>query len=45
MNNNVKLLPMSDYELEKFCESNTDCGYRCMKCYAFAANQTYHNGY
>ena len=43
MNNNVKFLPMSDYELEKFCESNIDCGYRCMKCYAFAANQIYHN--
>lgn len=45
MNNNMKFLPMSDYELEKFCESNPDCGCKCMKCPAFAANQRYNNGY
>ena len=43
MNNNMKVLPMSDYAFEKFCESNTECGYMCTKCYAFAANQIYHN--
>ena len=45
MNNNVKFLPMSDYELEKFCESQPDCGCNCMKCPAFAAHQRYINGY
>ena len=45
MNNNVTFRPMSDYELEKFCESNPDCGCKCMKCPAFAANQRYNNGY
>ena len=31
--------------LEKFCESQPDCGCNCMKCPAFAANQRYNNGY
>ena len=43
MNNNVKYW-MSDYELEKFCESQPDCGCNCMKCPAFAAHQRYING-
>ena len=36
---------MTDAELEKFCESQPDCGCDCMKCPAFAANQRYNNGY
>lgn len=30
---------MTDYELEKFCERNPDCGCDCMRCPAFAAHQ------
>lgn len=30
---------MNDYELEKFCERNPDCGCDCMNCPAFASNQ------
>ena len=45
MNNNITFRPMSDNELEKFCESQHDCGCKCMKCYEFAANQRYNKGY
>ena len=45
MNNNVTFRPMSDYELEKFCEAQPGGGCKCMKCPAFAANQRYNNGY
>lgn len=36
---------MSDYELERFCERNPDCGCNCMKCPAFIANMRYAEGY
>ena len=45
MNDNGTFRPMSDYEREKFCESNPDYGCKCMKCPAFAAHQRYINGY
>ena len=35
---------MDDFELEKFCERNPDCGCQCMKCPAFAANYRFNNG-
>lgn len=35
---------MSDYELEQFCLRNPDCGCKCAKCPAFAANWRYNNG-
>lgn len=27
---------MTDYELEKLCESQTECGCKCMRCELFA---------
>lgn len=36
---------MTDAELERFCESNPDCGCDCQKCEAFAANYRCNNGY
>lgn len=27
---------MTEYELDKICEQNTDCGCNCMKCELFA---------
>ena len=41
---NVTFRPMSDYELEKFCESNPDCGCNGMRCRAFAAHERESNG-
>ena len=35
---------MDDYQLDKFCERNPDCGCNCMKCPAFIANYRYNNG-
>lgn len=35
---------MDDFELEKFCEHNPDCGCKCLSCPAFAANYRYNNG-
>ncbi len=35
--------PMSDYELERFCNNNPHCGCDCMNCPAFAANYRYNN--
>ncbi len=36
--NKIEII-MNDYELEKFCERNPDCGCDCMNCPAFASNQ------
>lgn len=30
---------MTEYELERFCERNPDCGCRCLKCPAMAEYQ------
>ena len=36
---------MTDYELEKYCNTHPYCDCNCMKCEAFAANHRYHMGY
>ena len=36
---------MTDYQLEKFCERNPDCGCNCMKCPAFISNMRYEMGW
>lgn len=36
---------MTDYELERFCESQPLCGCKCMKCPAFIANMRHNLGY
>lgn len=36
---------MTDYELEKFCERNPNCGCKCFDCPAFAENHFESLGY
>ena len=40
-----RLCVMDDFQLERFCERNKQCGCRCMSCPAFQANIRYHDGY
>lgn len=36
---------LDDFQLERICERSAGlCGYNCIRCEAFAANQRYHNG-
>jgi hypothetical protein len=39
----IELKPMSDAELERYCNNNPNCGCNSMSCLAFAANYKYNN--
>ena len=35
---------LDDFQLERICYRSQDCGRKCIRCEAFAANQRFHNG-